>query len=283
MGQVVSFINMKGGVGKTTLAVNVAYGLGYYHDKSVLLVDGDPQFNASTYLMTDQQYLEHIQDPKKRTLRDIYVPRRSARLDTVDGLAKHTRPKKIPLASCLHHVLADDGKLDLIPSTLGLMEIETSKRGTENRLHNFIAEKAGAYDYVIIDCPPTISIFTQAAILASQKYLVPVKPDPLSTIGLPLLERWLEEFTSDAGVSIASLGIVFCLVRGPLPKRMKRVMADLRQTRPEEVFDDHLSEATAVAESVEEHQPIFLYKANSKPARQIQSITQEFLDRTLGA
>lgn len=285
MGQVVSFINMKGGVGKTTLAVNVAYGLAYFHEKQVLIVDADPQFNATQYLLEDNRYLKHIKDGKG-TLSDVFVPRRPGRLDTVSGRAKKTNKEKMSLDEAKLNIFNGGegrGKLDLIPSTLQLMEIETSRRGTENNLRRFLTEKATGYDYVIIDCPPTISIFTQAAILASDKYLVPIKPDPLSVIGLPLLERWLEDFTEDNGKNVESVGLVFTLVREPIPRRMQAVMDELRTNRTDKVFETHLSQADCVARSVEEHQPVFLFKRHNKTAKQIEAITQEFVDRTTGA
>jgi len=226
MSQVISFINMKGGVGKTTLAVNVAYGLASVHKKKVLIVDADPQFNATQYLLDDDIYLQHINDQKKGTIREIFVPRRPVAVNTVVGVARHTNKARMTLRACTCNIFdggSGRGKLDLIPSTLGLMDIETSKRLTENKLSTYLKEKAEGYDYVLIDCPPTISIFTQAAILASDKYLVPIKPDPLSVIGLPLLERWLDEYTEDAGKEIESVGLVFTLVRGPLPNRMRRL------------------------------------------------------------
>jgi len=75
------------------------------------------------------------------------------------------------LADCICEIVnvSNRGKLDLIPSTLELWEIDMSRRGTETRLRSFLEEKATGYDYVIVDCPPTISIFMQAAILASHK------------------------------------------------------------------------------------------------------------------
>src|SRR5665213_2104020 len=247
--QVISFMNMKGGVGKTTLAVNVAYALAYFHKLKVLIVDGDPQFNASQYLMSTQAYLDHLSDPKKGTLKDIFVPKRPGPVNTFTGTAKSINKSKIGLGACTCSIFNGGegrGKLDLVPSTLSLIEIETSKRGTESKLKNYLKEKATGYDYVIIDCPPTISIFTQAAILASDKYLVPIKPDPLSVVGLPLLERWLSDYLYRSGLEIDSLGLVFTMVRGATPKRMKEVMADTRAQRKGAVFTAHLSEATDV-------------------------------------
>lgn len=281
--RVVSFMNMKGGVGKTTLAVNVAYALANVHKKNVLIVDGDPQFNATQYLLESDAYLKHLKDAKKGTLRDIFVPRRPGPVNTIIGTSKKVNKTKMALSACVCSVFdggQSRGKLDLIPSSLQLMDIETSKRGTESKLNAYLKEKAGGYDYVIIDCPPTISIFTQAAILASDMYLVPIKPDSLSVLGLPLLETWLDEYTDDHGISVDQLGLVFTLVRGNTPKAMRRVMKELRGERKDKVFTNHLSESTDVAESVDAHQPVFLYKQNAKTAGEILAITEEFVQRT---
>jgi chromosome partitioning protein len=284
--QVVSFMNMKGGVGKTTLAVNVAHGLAQLHRKTVLVVDGDPQFNATQYLLGTEAYLKHISDPTKGTLRDIFVPQRPGPVNTVAGSSRGVNRAKMPLANvtcAIYDGGPGRGKLDLIPSTLQLMDIETSRRQTEKKLKDYLEEKATGYDYVIIDCPPTISIFTQAAILASHKYLVPIKPDALSVIGLPLLERWLEDYTDDAGATVESVGLVYTMVTGNTPPAMLEVMRDLRQERGDEVFTAHLSQSINVSSSVDYQLPVFLFKRNSKTGNEIEAITQEFLDRTTGA
>lgn len=279
--QVISFLNMKGGVGKTTLAVNIAYGLAWVHKKNVLVVDADPQFNATQYLLGADNYLQHLES-KKGTLHDIFLPKRPGPLRTVPGTAKKINKARMPLSECICAIVSENhrGKLDLIPSTLELWEIDTSRRGTETRLSSFLKEKATGYDYVIVDCPPTISIFMQAAILASDKYVVPIKPDPLSVIGLPLLEHWLEEFADDFGVRLPSVGLVFTLVRGPAPARMREVMAELRKDRKDQVFSNYLSQSIDVSSSVEACQPVFRFKPGSKTAGQLLNITEEFLART---
>jgi chromosome partitioning protein len=270
-------------VGKTTLAVNVSYALAYVHKKTVLIVDGDPQFNATQYLVDDNDYLAHLENDKKGTIRDIFVPRRPGRVSTVKGMAKPTNRTKMPLSDCSLTVFDGGqhrGKLDIIPSTLQLMDVETSSRQTEAKLKTYLKEKATGYDYVIIDCPPTISIFTQAAILASDKYLVPIKPDPLSVLGLPLLERWLADYTDDAGTEVEQVGLVFSMVRGPTPQVMQEVMDEMRAQRTATVFADHLSVSTDAARSVIAHEPIFLHRKHSRPAHQILRIAEEFLKRT---
>ena len=284
MGQIISFINMKGGVGKTTIAVNIGYALAVHHGMKVLLVDADPQFNASTYLMTDKQYLQHLSEKKKKTILDIFLPHRHDGVSTLRGTKRSSGRGPVTLATCTHRVVAaSGGHLDLIPSTLALMEIQNSQRGTENRLANFLKTKKNAYDYVLIDCPPTISIFTLAAILASEKYVVPLKPDPLSATGLPLLERWLYETMESAGITVEMVGIVFCMVRSPITNTMDRIIKDLRQQRGEEVFDAYLTQSTDVATTVEAHQPVVAYRPGTKWATDVHEITEEFLERTGGA
>jgi chromosome partitioning protein len=283
--QVISFMNMKGGVGKTTLAVNIAFGLAELHQKKVLIVDCDPQFNASQYLLSDDAYLKHIDDESKGTLRDVFMPR-TAPVRTTSGTAKVAGRARFGLAECSIRVYSHYSKagiLDLIPSILPLVEVQHSRRQTERRLKTWLDEKAKHYDYVLIDCPPTISIFTEAAILASSKYLVPIKPDPLSVVGLPLLERYIEEFTQDVGMKIEQVGIVFTQVRAPVPNAMRSVISDLRKSRGAAVFKEQLSTATSVAESVAAHQPILKFRRSSnKVTLQITDITAEFLKRTGG-
>ena len=232
--QVVAFMNMKGGVGKTTLAVNVAYGLAALHDKKVLMVDVDPQFNATQCLVQDVDYLNHINDPNKATIKDIFMPQNVAPVRTTVGVGKVPTRRKISLSDCALNIFDGEsppgfarhskGRLDLIPSTLELVEVQSSPRQTEMRLKTFLKEKCGGYDYVLIDCPPTISIFTEAAILASDKYVVPIKPDPLSVLGLPLLERYISDYTVDAGKKLEQAGIIFTLVRKPTPAAMKSLI-----------------------------------------------------------
>ncbi len=281
--QVVSFMNMKGGVGKTTLAVNVAYCLAYTHKKKVLVVDSDPQFNATQYLLESDVYLRHMQNEKKGTLRDIFVPKRPGPISTVVGKSKKVNKTKMALSACTCAIWNGGqahGQLDLIPSSLQLMDIDTSKRGTEIKLAAYLRKRAVGYDYVIIDCPPTISIFTQAAILASNRYVVPVKPDSLSVLGLPLLETWLDEYTDDHGMTVDQVGLVFTMVTGNTPRAMKEVMKELREERKDKVFTAHLSESTVVARSVDAHMPVFLYKPHAKTADEILAVTQEFVART---
>jgi cellulose biosynthesis protein BcsQ len=116
-------------------------------------VDADPQFNATQYLLSANTYLKHLKDEKKGTLRDIFVPRRPGSVNTVMGNAKSINKAKLSLSACSCPIYSPgpgQGKLDLVPSTLQLIDIEASKRGTETKLKSYLRKKATGYDYVII-------------------------------------------------------------------------------------------------------------------------------------
>jgi chromosome partitioning protein len=203
------------------------------------------------------------------------------------GLSKQVNKAKISLSDCTISVYkhtSGKGRLDLLPSQLDLLAVQHSARQTEMRLKKYIKEKASdLYDYVLIDCPPTISIFIEAAILASDKYVVPIKPDALSVVGLPLLEKYISDYTYDTGSELEQVGIIFTQVRTPTPPAMKEIMNDIRKSRGKAVFSTISAVSTNVAESVGAHKPVFLYKkASDKLKMQFVDITAEFLKRTGG-
>lgn len=188
MAKVVSMINMKGGVGKTTLSFNLAWFSAWQKGLKVLAVDLDPQANLSQYFMGAVNYLEYLNDGKK-TIVDIFEQFSPPTAEL--GSPSIVEPKDI--IHTLHEW--DDGSLlHLVPSRLELSW--TLKNPTEKAqlLPKFLSKVADNYDLIIIDCAPTESILTTAAYRSSRYVFVPVKPEFLATIGLPLLARSLQEF-----------------------------------------------------------------------------------------
>lgn len=181
----VSFINMKGGVGKTTLSTNVAHCLATRENSKVLVVDIDPQFNATQCFFSGDKYIEYLKK-KGKTILDLFQEN-IANISTVDGVTgiKSFNYSDIKPVQILENLF-------MLPGNLNLYQIEISLgSGKENRLKKYLDEinKIYHFDYVIIDTPPTPSIWMVSALLASDYYIIPVKPDPLSYTGIELLQN----------------------------------------------------------------------------------------------
>lgn len=276
--KVISFINMKGGVGKTTLSVNMAYCLAKEFGKKMLLVDIDPQFNATQYLIPTQEYIEQYETRQtKRTVCDILTGPAGSVPDTVSGGEISEGDSEVTLKEVTRSIYSNEGKLDFIASALRLMELENSKRGAEHRLNNFIEKIKEAYDFIFVDCPPTMSFFTLSAYLASDGYIIPIKPDHLSSVGLPLLERALRDYQDNFGHKVTRIGIVFVMVdeRTNLMREIRRTLRGGRYG--ESVFENHLRQSTTIAEAVRENVPIIDYARAKEHAEELRGITEEFL------
>lgn len=204
MATTVSIINMKGGVGKTTLTFNLSWYCAWKANLRVLAVDLDPQANLSQYFMGAVKYLKYLNNENK-TVVEVFEQFSAPTSQT--GSPSLIRPSDV-----IHelHEWNDGSLLHIVPSRLELAW--TLKNPTEKAhlLPKFLSTVADQYDLIIIDCAPTESILTLAAYRSSRYIIVPVKPEFLATIGLPLLARSLNEFKlmhQDQTINMA--GIVF--------------------------------------------------------------------------
>lgn len=204
--KVVSFINMKGGVAKTTLAVNFADCLARRHNKKVLLIDVDPQFNATQCLMTPEQYMAHL-DESGDTIVNVFDRNSRATGSTVNKAAID-KPKTLEDIQ-----VVSSGSFDLLPGNLELYRLEMAPgEGRENRLKSYIQKLEDQYDYVIIDTPPTPSVWMTSALIASNYYLIPVKADPISLTGIDLLKSIIEEKRENFSLNLFCAGLVLTLI-----------------------------------------------------------------------
>jgi chromosome partitioning protein len=252
---VVSLINMKGGVGKTTLAVGLAWELATRH--RVLLVDIDPQFNATQWLVDAHTYLDWLKT--KHTILNVFQPQGVVVAGATSSSSTHSKPTE---RTTLIPVKHGGRTLYVLPSALDLMKLDAAPRGTENRLRVFLEKIRANFDYVLIDCPPTASLFSYSAFLASDAYLVPVKPDPLSVLGLPLLSKAMQDYEERSGQELTRLGLVFTQVRST--DAMVATMQQVRAEYPGEVFQDTIHQTTGVAEAVEANLPLQLFQKAGK-------------------
>ncbi|TOY85852.1 ParA family protein [Levilactobacillus brevis] len=187
--KVISFINMKGGVGKTTLCREIGYTLNKEFKKSILFIDIDPQANLTQSLFEKYNLLPQdlFNDLKSDEQKEIKICNQSINVLLSGG---QVTPEKDDLIA---HLEENNPKLDLIPGDLKTVFLERNNTGSiaENSLDKFIAKKRVAedYDFIFIDCPPTYSFYTTAAFNASDYYIVPVGIDPYSVLGIDLLEQ----------------------------------------------------------------------------------------------
>ena len=273
--RVISLINMKGGVGKTTLAVGLAWELAKKFN--VLLVDVDPQFNATQWLSRDEDYLSWLRNPAKRTVFHVFVSEDT--LGGIGGFSGKTK-KKTPttLKNAVMQVSHGGVTLDIVPSSLELITLDAALRGTENRLNAFLEPARRKYDFVVIDCPPTASLFSLSAHIASDAYLVPIKPDPLSVLGLPLLERTIDSYTDLSGHTVSRLGLVLTMFRKT--NAMRKAVRELQSQYPGEVYSASLHQTTGVAEAVESGLPLQrFHKTRNSANVPLKEIAAEFLER----
>lgn len=207
--KVISLINMKGGVGKTTLAVNIADCLTRQHGASVLMLDVDPQFNATQCLMSPVDYVAH-RAAGRDTMLDLF-DRKRVKASTVRGSAE-VQPKTLQEIE----VVEARENLFLLPGSLDLYRLEMAPgEGRENRLKAYLTaiQDVVEYDYVIIDTPPTPSVWMTSALIASDYYLIPVRPDPLSLTGLDLLKSIVEDRKENYGLTVRCAGVVLTMTR----------------------------------------------------------------------
>lgn len=186
----VSLINMKGGVGKTTIASQLAHAAAW-DGLRVLAIDLDPQSNLSQSLLGPRAYVAHREAnrPTVAQVFDEYIPAGSGA----------GAPRPIDFGSVIVAVpgYPNSKTFDLIPSRLELSRTLKNPTGKERRLAKGIAQVSDRYDLIIIDCAPTESILTDAAYFASRYVIVPVKTEFMATIGLPLLARSVAEFIAE--------------------------------------------------------------------------------------
>jgi chromosome partitioning protein len=280
MAKKVSLINMKGGVGKSTIAVNLAWQFATRSEgehNQVLLVDLDPQFNASQYLIGQYKY-EQILLTNVPTVWDIF--------EQVTHTPSKGSQKPLDPKSVLYNAVKTytGGRIDLIPSRLELAYSMRNPGQKENLLAQLIAKVEDAYDLVLFDCAPTESVLTTAAYLASNYILVPVKPEYLSTIGLPLLGRSMNEFKAGpyGNQKLELLGVFFNHTTDYSPEEIKS-KAEVRQmakTQGWHVFESEVSYSRSYPKGAREGQPIFRTSyARTSQSLKFRAFANEFAKR----
>lgn len=252
MGKIIAVTNQKGGVGKTTSCVNLA---SYIADAGnrVLLVDIDPQGNACSSVGVDI----------KKGDNSIY----EVLLGEID-ITKSIYP------SCQKN-------LDVIPSTVDLSGAEVDLVYMENReniLKDAFQKISGAYDYIFIDCPPSLGLLTVNALTATNTIIIPIQCEYFALVGLGQLMNTVRLIKKHLNPDIEIEGVLLTM-KDNRSNLVSQVSEEIRKHFGDKVYNTYIPRNIRLAEAPSHGKPILLYDPKSKGAMAYKSLTEEFLKR----
>jgi len=265
MPDILSCVNLKGGVGKTALAVNLAAYAAKCEIRT-LLIDCDPQTNATFCLMSPQAWHRHATE--HGTLANVLGLRTYSE---ADGRARD------PGGVLVRNVRPN---LDLLPSHLELFAMDLDLAGTtarESILKRKLESCLAGYTLVICDCPPNLTLPTQNALAMSSHFIVPVAPDFLAGIGVGMLLDRVREIGEGLEVDLKNVGIVIGRA-GRKSKHRESIAAALRKKFGELVFPTEIKERVSVSEAASLQKSVFEV-GNRAASREFTAVCEEALRR----
>jgi chromosome partitioning protein len=243
--KIISVVNQKGGVGKTTSSINIAASLAAHYGKKVLLIDLDAQGNASTSLETKET---------KHTLYDVLV-------DNVD------------INSAISETNVNN--LDVLKSDINLsgIDVELSQAiAREMKLKN--ALEGLSYDYCLIDCPPSLGVLTVNALTASNEILVPLQPEVYSIDGLKNLLHTVSLIRKHLNPKLTVRGLFFTM----FDKRSnlhKEIQSSFKEQFEDFLLDTYIPRNIKLAEAISAKKPIYDYEKRSSGAQGYLDLVKE--------
>ena len=252
MGKTVAIFNQKGGVGKTTTCVNMAAALGA-KGKKTLIVDVDPQGNSTSGVGVDKSDVEY---------------------STYDMLVKDVSARAIMIETEFKNLYLLPSSMDLAGAELELAEKENRNRILKKALASLVME----FDFIIIDCPPSLGVLSINALVAADTLIVPLQCEYYALEGLSQLVSTVRTIKQHYNEHLELEGVLFTMYDSRL-KLTQQVIDEVNKYFPNKSYKTMIPRSVKIAEAPSFGEPIIYYEKYSKPAFAYRKFVDEFLKR----